>query len=65
MLFRSPTAVRAGLGVDSRGVGTFTVVDRPGAARTPEPEADSSQDSADSSAAALPPTAPDRRGGKK
>jgi len=58
-------ATRAGLGVDSRGVGTVTVVDRPGAARTPEPEADSSQDSADSSAAALPPTAPDRRGGKK
>jgi hypothetical protein len=57
-------ATRAGLGVDSRGVGTFTVVDRPGAARTPEPEADSSEDTADSSTAAQP-AAPDRRGGKK
>jgi hypothetical protein len=46
---------RAALGVDSRGVGTFTVVDRPGAARTPEPDADSSDDSGDTAPAALPP----------
>ena len=47
-------STRAGLGVDSRGVGTFTVVDRPGAARTPEPEGDSVDDSADTQAPQAP-----------
>jgi hypothetical protein len=59
-------STRAGLGVDSRGVGTFTVVDRPGAARTPEPEADTSDDAADSSAAAAQtPPAADRKATRK
>ncbi|MGH7514254.1 MAG: hypothetical protein ACREOQ_15170 [Gemmatimonadales bacterium] len=60
-------ATRAGLGVDSRGVGTFTVIDRPGAARTPEPEADSSADQADSTSSlpAVVPQAPQRKGTKK
>jgi hypothetical protein len=51
-------STRAGLGVDSRGVGTFTVVDRPGAARTPEPDADSSGDMADTSSTAGSAAAP-------
>jgi hypothetical protein len=51
-------STRAGLGVDSRGVGTFTVVDRPGAARTPEPDADSSDDTGDNAAPAAPAPAP-------
>jgi hypothetical protein len=54
-------ATRAGLGVDSRGVGTFTVVDRPGAARTPEPDADTSDDNADQAPAAAPAPNPARK----
>jgi hypothetical protein len=52
---------RAALGVDSRGVGTFTVVDRPGAARTPEPEADSSDDNGETAPAAAPAPNPTKK----
>ncbi|HKT61476.1 MAG TPA: hypothetical protein VJQ46_15585 [Gemmatimonadales bacterium] len=54
-------STRAGLGVDSRGVGTFTVVDRPGAARTPEPEADSSDDAGDTGPTAAPAPNPAKK----
>ena len=54
-------ANRAALGVDSRGVGTFTVVDRPGAARTPEPDADSSDDNGETAPAAAPAPNPTKK----